>query len=79
MPARAAEVAAPIRKLFPEYLEGSTPAAANAFFTALMRKFQVSVDPSRNHSNGPVRWEGRTATNDKIAATGQMTDPVLPK
>ena len=79
MPARAAEVAAPMRKLCPEYLVGSMPAVARALFTVLMRKVLVKVDPLRNRSNGPVRWEGRIVMNDRIAATGQMTDAVLPK
>ena len=79
MPAEAADVAAPMRKLCPEYLVGSMPAVARALFTALMRKVLVKVDPSRNRSNGPVRWEGRIVRNDRIAATGQMTDAVLPK
>ena len=51
----AADVAALIRKLCLEYLDGSMPGVDKALFTAVMRNGLVSVVPSENCSNGPER------------------------
>ena len=52
-PLFAAVVAAPILKLWPAYLEASTPDAATASLTALMNLSRVKYCPSMNLNNGP--------------------------
>ena len=78
-PAAAAVVAAPIRKLWPEYLESSRPCLWSAALTSPTNRSRERTEPSWKQNKGPPIHAGRTVRNDSIAATGQMAWPVRPR
>ena len=75
----AAAVAAPIRKLWPLYLEASTPSARSTALTSFTNRSRVRIEPSWKRNRGPGNDAGRTVRKDRIAAAGQIAWPVRPR
>ena len=53
MPALAAEVAAPVRKLWPEYKDATMPASVRTSRTRAINRGFVNGEPSLKQKNGP--------------------------
>ena len=78
IPTAAAAVAAPILKLWPEYLDASTPDAPRASRTCFTSPSLVSGVPPANLKNGPCD-RPLTAKYAATAATGHNPLPVFPR
>ncbi len=77
-PAAEAVVAAPIRRLWLEYCEGSSPAARSAALRVDVTRLYDKNEPSGNVKRGAVSGASRDRRKADMAETGQVDSPVVP-